>query len=352
MSTRAFARTLPDQVNFSPGNAPPNQNNITVMALVKSSDNYGWPISGTKAGASVWAFGRDAGNWFTWNDFGAGVAFNPAGHWCWIGFTRATGNATWHFKDYTAGGAWAHTSSGFNPGAGSGPIDAIQFSGYGGSAAGAHFVGSIAVAFTVNSALADLAVEAACTSNASDAFAVANWMTLWNQTSTATAVTDVTGGGGNQSSITGTSIDSDTPVGYNFSLGPSTTPVGRALTASWAVRGSVGQALSTPWTVRGSVGRSLDARWAQRGSVGCTLDTPWNIRGAVGRTIDLPWALRGQISRTLGTTWTVRAKVTSNLQLLWVVNGAPPSTERLPSVGAASLTEHVTAYPERVTAYL
>lgn len=342
MSTRAFARTLPDQVNFSPGNAPANQGNLTVMMLLKTNDPYGWFLAGNKAGSTVWAMGRDSGNWFNWNDFGSGVTFNPAGHWCWVGFTRASGNSTWHFKDYTAGGAWSHTGSGFNPGNGTGPIDVIQVSGYGGG--GIHILGSVAVVFTVNSALADLAVEAACTSNAADAYAVANWMTLWNQSSTATAITDVTGGGGDQSSITGTSIDSDEPPGFNWSIGPSTTPVGRALDAPWSIRGSVGRALSTPWTVRGPVGRSLDAQWAQRGSVGRTLDTPWNLRGAVGRTLDAPWALRGQISRTLGTPWTIRGKVTSNLQVLWVVNGAPPSIERLPAVGTADLTGYVTAY--------
>lgn len=350
MSTRAFTRTLPDQVNFSPGSAPANQGNITAMVLLKTSDLYGWFLTGTKAGSSVWAMGRDTGKWFTWNDFGAGITFDPAGHWCWVGFTRSSGNARWHFKDYTAGGAWAHTDSGFNPGNGTGPIDAIQVSGYGGG--GVHILGSVAVAFTANSALADLAVEAACTSNAADALAVASWMTLWNQTSTATAITDVTGGGGNQSSITGTSIDADEPPSFNWSLGPSTTPVGRTLSAPWSVRGAVAQSLSTPWAVRESIGRSLDVRWTQRGSVGRTLNTPWNVRGVTGRTLDLPWALRGQISRTLGTPWTVRAKVTSNMQLLWVVDGAPPSGERLPSVGAATLTDRITAYPERVTAYL
>lgn len=140
--------------------------------------------------------------------------------------------------------------------------------------------------------------------------------------------------------------------GNSTSSETSTTPVGRTLDAPWTVRGAVGRSLSTPWTVRGSVGRSLDVEWAQRGSVGRTLDTPWNVRGATGRTLDLPWTIRGQISRTLGVPWTIRAKVTSSMQLLWVVNGAPPSTARLPSVGAADLTGHVTSYPDEVTAYL
>lgn len=140
--------------------------------------------------------------------------------------------------------------------------------------------------------------------------------------------------------------------GNSTSSETSTTPVGRTLSAPWNIRAAVAQALSTPWTVRGSVGRSLDVRWAQRGSVGRTLDTPWNIRGVTGRTLDLPWAIRSGISRTLGTPWTIRGKVTSNMQLLWVVNGAPPSVERLPSVGTADLTGHMTSYPDEVTAYL
>lgn len=365
MSTRAFARTLPDQVNFSPGNAPANQGNMTAMVLLKTSDLYGWFLAGNKAGSSVWAMGRDTGKWFTWNDFGAGVTFDPAGHWCWVGFTRGSGNARWHFKDYTAGGAWQHVDSGFNPGNGTGPIDAIQVSGYGGG--GVHILGSVAVAFTANSALSDAAIQAACTSNAADALAAANWMTLWNQTSTATAITDVTGGGGNQSSITGTSIDADEPPSFNWSLGPSTTPVSRTLSAPWNVRSTVSRSLSAPWSLRAAVSRSLsmpwtlrasvsgslDVRWAQRAVVAQSLSVPWSVRGVVGGTLDVRWALRSQISTLLGTPWIVRKRVTSNLQTLWVVEGAPLPTTKVPSVGTAALTERVTAYgPERITAYL
>jgi hypothetical protein len=352
MSTRAFSRTLPDQVNFSPGGAPVNQDNMTAMALIKMSDLYGWVLTGTKAGSSVWAFGRDGGKWFTWNDFSAGATFDPAGHWCWIGFSRATGNATWHFKDYTAGGAWTHVSSGFNPGAGSGPIDSIQVSGYGGGAAGTHLNGvSVAVMFTATSAWADAKVEAACTSSAADIVTQgASWLTRWNQSSVATAIPDDIGSG-NQSSITGTTLDADEPPSYSFALSPTTTPVTSTLGVPWAIRNTVSRSVSTPWALRASVSGSLSVPWAQRATVSQSLSAPWAVRGVATGTLTAPWTLRSQISALLGTPWTVRRRVTSNLQTLWVVQGeAHPKTSNV----QATLTDRVQANlgPDRITAYL
>ena len=143
--------------------------------------------------------------------------------------------------------------------------------------------------------------------------------------------------------------------------------VSGTLDARWALRQAVQATLSTPWALRASVSAPLDVRWAQRALVAATLDArwgvagkvtsvlnaPWAIRGVVSGTLDARWALRSQISVILVTPWTVRRKVTSNLQVLWVVEGAPLTDELKPSVGAAGLTAHLTAYPEPgITAYL
>jgi hypothetical protein len=142
-------------------------------------------------------------------------------------------------------------------------------------------------------------------------------------------------------------------AGVEIKQAAGTSHVTATLGAPWKVRGAVSQAVSTPWTLRGAVSASLSAPWAQRAAVSQSLSAPWNVRGVVTGTLVLPWALRGQITALLGTPWIVRKRVTSSLQTLWVVEGAPLTDTLRPSVGTATLTEHVTAYgPEQITAYL
>jgi hypothetical protein len=47
-----------------------------------------------------------------------------------------------------------------------------------------------------------------------------DWAIKLNQASTATSVTDDTGGGGDQTAISGTSVDADDPPGFDYSLSP------------------------------------------------------------------------------------------------------------------------------------
>jgi ABC-type thiamin/hydroxymethylpyrimidine transport system permease subunit len=120
------------------------------------------------------------------------------------------------------------------------------------------------------------------------------------------------------------------------------------LSTPWALRASISRPLSAPWAQRALVAGTLDARWGVAGKVTSVLGAPWVLRGVVASALDARWALRSQIKATLGTPWTLRAKVTSTLRILWVVESGPLTAEVLPSVGAALLTGHLTAYPEAI----
>lgn len=322
--SRAFNGSNPDSVIFSAGNAAPDQGPITVICLIKTSAAYGWPISGRNSGpSSVWAVGADAGKWFAWNDFSSGIAFSPGGNWCYVVMTRSTGVPRWHFQDYTAGGAWTHTDSTFNPGDGSGPIVDVSV---GGATGGIKFTGSAAVMATVTGVWTDAEIEARCTNKAIDLYSASpGWMIRFNQASTATAVQDDTGGGGNQTSISGTSIDTD-PPGYDYSL---TSTVTKTVDLRWSISQSVTKTIDLRWSISQMVTNTVDLRWSISQPVTQTVDLRWSISQAVTNTIDLQWSLAQQVAQQLDLRWSIAAAVTHQIDIRWQVVGQVRATFNL-----------------------
>lgn len=210
-----------DYITFSVGNAPTVQGPITIAVLAhpSSASFTGWAVQGMTA-SGVWAVLVDSGKLFMENDFTSGGPSHGTG-WCWYVATKASGSVIprWHMHDLTAATAWTHTNESGNVGNGTGPITSIRVGCSASGSATETFRGRIAAVAAWNSALADLSVEAACTTAASDlAAASPSWGVLLNQASTATSVTDFTGGGGNQSSLNGTAVDADEPPGWSYSL--------------------------------------------------------------------------------------------------------------------------------------
>lgn len=212
-----------DYITFSPGGAPIDQGPITIAVLAKANSVAGftmWTCRGSKTGTAIWGFltSNNAGpKLFAENDFGSGVS-GLSTSWRWYVMSKASGGASIprvHVWDLS--GAWTHTDNTAGVADGTGPIDTIYVGGNGSGTNG--WRGSIACVATWSSALSDAAIEAAMTLRAADVFgATPGWMIRLNQGSTATSVTDDTGGGGNQSAITGTSIDADDPPGFSYAL--------------------------------------------------------------------------------------------------------------------------------------
>lgn len=214
-----------DSITFSAGGAPGDQGPITVAVLAKSasvSGYTGWMVRGLNSGTATWGLltSNNAGpKLFAENDFGNGVS-GLSTSWRWYVMTKASGGASvprMHVWDLS--GAWSHTDNSAGVADGTGPIDTIYVGSQNGSANG--WRGSIAMVAVFGSELNDTSVEATFTLAALDTYnATPAWMIRLNQASTATGVTDDTGGGGDQSAISGTSVDADDPAGFDYSLTP------------------------------------------------------------------------------------------------------------------------------------
>lgn len=261
-----------DFITFSVGSAPPDQGPITIAVLAKASSVAGftmWMTRGNKTGTAIQGFltSNNAGpKLFAENDFGSGVS-GLSTSWRWYVMTKAAGGTSIpriHVWDLS--GAWSHTDNTSGVADGSGPIDALYVGGNGSGSNG--WRGSIAVVAEWSSVLSDAAIEAAMTLSAADTFnAAPGWMVRLNQASTATSVTDDTGNGGNQSAITGTSVDADDPPSYSYALTNN-------------VDGQAAQTLSAAGIADAAVDRPATVAQTLAATGAVTADAPRGTTGA------------------------------------------------------------------------
>lgn len=289
-----------DFITFSVGSAPPDQGPITVAVLAKSASVAGftmWMARGLKSGTPVWGFltSNNAGpKLFAENDFGNGVS-GLSTSWRWYVMTKAAGSAIPRFHVWDLSGAWSHTDNSANVGDGTGPIDTLYIGAGSGST---NWRGSIAVVATWASALSDGAIESACTLAASATFSASpGWMVRLNQASTATSITDDTGNGGNQSAISGTSVDADDPPGFNYALTNNVDgTVAQTVTATGAVTAAADRSSTAPQTVTATAAAVADVQLGQ----------------TVAQTVTAAGTVAGQVihNATVAQTITVTGTVT------------------------------------------
>lgn len=224
MPTRAFnGGTAADRIITSAGNAPAVQGPITVAALVKITSGFGgtaWIVDADSGTFQSWGMLTSGGPLFYDNDFNGGPT-PTTGAWLWVVGSKPVGASLprWHVKNVTTGGAWSHSNGGGNVNDLTNAATEIIIGGQYTGGASTTFRGSMAALAAWPKVLTDLEVEAYCTLLAKDLrLAEPSWGVLLNQASTATSVTDFTGWGGNQSSLSGTSVDSDVPPGWDDSL--------------------------------------------------------------------------------------------------------------------------------------
>lgn len=220
-----------DRIVFSRGSAPPDQGPITVAALVRSTSLSGgrWVVDADDGSFQRWGMLTSGAIPFIDNDFGTGGPTLTVNTWYWLVVTKVSGSTVprWHVKNVTTAGAWTHVDDSAVVSDLTGTAtEIIVGSEFGGGAANS-WSGQIAALAAWTGVLTDLQVEAACTLSAADLLAAApGWMIRLNQSSTATTVTDDTAGGGNQTSITGTTVDATEPPGWNYALTITVTPAG------------------------------------------------------------------------------------------------------------------------------
>ena len=195
-----------------------SSNTDFVSGLVGTS-----PLSGTFL---------SGGKIFSANDFGSGLAGpTDKNQWYVIGATKTSGNTAYSYTMAPVGGSWTQGTSGSSAD-GSG-VDSIVFGK--GVIGGGKF--DIAAAAQWATPLTISAIQALGTTSMA-AWLAGSPSAAWqfNQASTGTSVTDLTGGGANQTALSGTSVVAD-PAGWTYYT--PTTPFTKDVVETYRVFNSV-----------------------------------------------------------------------------------------------------------------
>lgn len=203
------------------GNAPVNGGNTTIIALVYPTVSFSGvfrlELSNNNA---VYGMLADSNKWYGENDFGAGGPATTQNAWQVIAMTKASGNTTsrWH-KATGLGGtvSWLHVD-GDSIVDGSGPATQLRLFGVG-TGNGSRMVGNIAAVAVYNSNMADLQIEALGATSMANWLAAAPKAAYQFNTNPTLTLTDLTGGGANQTntpSVYPTLDTSNEPPGWAY----------------------------------------------------------------------------------------------------------------------------------------
>jgi hypothetical protein len=216
-----------DSVIFSAGTTGAIDGGPITLAVLWKADSVtdlGLIQGRNGAAATIVAvnpFSGDGLNYFTSSGFSSTSAWT-SGVWYLGAWTKANGSAAVRSHTYNYNTAtWAHVNHGNVSDSAAGPITDWRV---GMTGPADRLDGKIAAAGVWSSVLGDLAIEGMTAT-------LGSWLSLspaalwgFNQGSTATAVLDLTGGGADQTSISGTAVSADEPPGWSYSLGGGTQP--------------------------------------------------------------------------------------------------------------------------------
>jgi hypothetical protein len=236
MNVRHFTRASGDFIAVNVGNTPQAMGPATCVALIKkSSDTSNFEFIFTANSSSAdphnWLFYAGLGGdnklslWQGVSDLEAPFTITVAEDWLVVAVSKTSGTTAPRFhKCVLSTGIWTHQdspSTGADSTAGSPSTSNIGNSS--GHTSSGAFDGHILAVATFNTALSDAAIEAYSTRNFADFGAlVTGWLattprTMYrlDQASVATALTDLTGSGADQTAIGGTSVvtNDDPPFG-------------------------------------------------------------------------------------------------------------------------------------------
>lgn len=222
-----------DFIAFDPGDTAALDGGPITMAVLWKADlnkDGGLMVGRNASNATVWGL-NNATDTHVYASMAAG--FRQLDTWAldtWYltAVTKANGSSAVraHTYDYT-GGTWTHTDYAALADATNGPVTELRIGWYDSSD---RLDGKIAAAAVWASALTDGQLEG-LTAAMDDWLALSPaWAVQLNQASTSDTVTDLTGGGGDQTSISGTAVAADDPPGWSYSVGlPSAAPDGIAV---------------------------------------------------------------------------------------------------------------------------
>lgn len=206
---------------------------VTVAVIVKlaSHDVGGVLTARPAAGGFTWALAVSGGDWY----YGAGDIMNifaasTADGWTLVAVTKAGGVATPRGHKYVYGtNTWTHANGAgtvSDAGAALGSDGTIEFGRWDNYSE--YATADIAVGAVWDRVLTDAEVELLAHSLTSWSAAAPAGMWILDQSATTQTVADATGGGANQTAITGTAVSANSaPIGYGHEvLVPHSVPAG------------------------------------------------------------------------------------------------------------------------------
>jgi hypothetical protein len=221
-----------DYIAFGAGNAGGLDGGPqTTLMLFKldSTTDHGLVVGRNAGLSNVWSVNPASDNkaYYSASGFAATVTLT-AGVWYLLGLTKANGSAAVraHLYDYSAGPPWTHTDYGTISDSSAGPVTEYRV---GWIDSGDRLDGKLAAVGLWGSVLSDGQIEGLTTSLA--AWKALSPAALWgfNQASTATPVPDLTGGGADQTDISGTSVSADEPASWSYSIGTTVNIIGQVV---------------------------------------------------------------------------------------------------------------------------
>jgi len=218
-----------DYIAFSPGNAAGldgGPQTLLVLFKVDSTTDNALIVGRNVSNATVWSVNPASDNkvYFSASGFAATVTLSN-GVWYLLALTKANGSAAVraHLYNYDAA-TWSHTDYGTVNDSSAGPITEYRV---GWIDSADRLDGKLAAVGLWGSVLSDGQIEGLTA--ALSAWKALSPAALWgfSQASVATPVPDLTGGGANQTDISGTNVSADEPAGWSYSIGTTVT-IGQA----------------------------------------------------------------------------------------------------------------------------
>jgi hypothetical protein len=231
---RHFTKASGDNIVFAPGTAGSTVGGpSTVAVLWRASLVAGSLVDGTlfdvtTAGAAVVASFRPIADGRLWHAYNGATNYTQGGvyaaaAWRIDVWTKPAGNSAVRVHSAVSGGAWSHTTyAAKTDSATPGAHITIGTGGLAGALSG-----DVAAAMLITRVISDAEAETLWSGLAAWATVIgASNAGLWafTQSAVSTPVPDLTGGGADQASISGTTVVAD-PPGFDFTLTPPTLGV-------------------------------------------------------------------------------------------------------------------------------
>jgi hypothetical protein len=215
-----------DTITFAPGAA-------AILDGVDCTVAFIWKPSAVEAGGIIYGFGAAGAGTFSVSNFSDGSVWYAAGSsfatytytgadgWTVVAITNTAGAGGLKSHRYLYGSpGWVHDSEGAGIATGGvGPATELRVGRW--DSSGDYLAGHLAAVAVWDRVLANGEIEKLHRSMADWLYLRPEWAVAFNQANVGDGVADLTGGGGDESAIVGTTVSADEPSGWSYATLPT-----------------------------------------------------------------------------------------------------------------------------------